>query len=157
MRASLALPGMTGAESSELLGIVLGLWVCYQSRRMHSRFVLLVDSANGLKHVFQDQDPTDTDGWDLWPAIALARNLVSLLRELNIQASAEKVVSRKNLAHHIAKSEMQYRRGRGRKPNEEYWPEPLPHAFHEGWDHVASSRRSSGMDTSDGFFSGVTA
>ena len=124
---------------------------------MHSRFVLLVDNDNAMKHVFLKHDPTEADGWDLWPAILLARRLVSLLGDLKIVVSAEKVLSPKNLAHHIAKSEMQYRRGRGRKPNEEYWPEPLPHAFHEGWDHVASSRRSSGMDTSDGFFSGVTA
>ncbi len=66
--------------------------------------------------------------------------------------SAEKVLSRKNLAHHIAKSEMQYRRGRGWRPNDDYLPEPLPRGFQEVWDHVASSRRSSGMDTSDGFF-----
>ena len=69
-----------------------------------------MDSVNALKHVFQNQDPTEADGWDLWPAISLARKLVSLLRDMNIQVSAEKVLSRKNLAHHIAKSEMQYRR-----------------------------------------------
>ena len=142
-RASLALPGMTGAESSELLGIVLGLWVCCQSCRMHSRFVLLVDSANGLKHVFQDQAPSDADGWDLWPAIVLARKLVSLLRELNIQVSAVKVESRKNLAHHIAKSEMQYRRDRSWGDLEERWPEGIPCVFREVWYDVARSRRRS--------------
>ena len=153
MRASLALPGITGAESSELLGIVLGLWVCCQSCRMHSRFVLLVDRANGLKYVFQNQDPSEADGWDLWPAIVLARKLVSLLRELNIQVSAEKVVSRQNLAHHIAKSEMRYRRDRGWRPHEERWPEALPYVFREVWHEVARSRRGESMDTGARFFS----
>jgi len=152
-RASLALPGMTGAEASELLGITLGLLVCYQSRRMYSRFVLLVDNENALKHVFLKQDPTEADGWDLWPAILLARALVSLLGDLKIVVSAEKVLSRRNLAHHIAKSEMQYRRERGWKPREDYWPEPLPHAFRGVWHDVATSRRSSGMDTATVFFS----
>jgi len=147
VRASLALPGMTGAESSELLGIVLGLWVCYQSRHMHSRFVLLVDSANGLRHVFHEQDPTDTDGWDLYPAIVLARNFVSLLGDLNIQVSAEKVASRKNLAHHIAKSEMLYRREGGWVPHEDCWPAALPRVFQDVWHDVARSRRGEGMIT----------
>ena len=153
MRASLALPGIMGAEASELLGITLGLLGCYQSRRMYSRFVLLVDSENAIKHVFLKQDPTDTDGWDLYPAIALARNLVELLRELNIQVSAEKVVSRKNLAHHIAKSEMQYRRDRGWKPHEERWPEALPYVFREVWHDVARSRSGERMDTGTRFLS----
>jgi len=109
-RASLTLPGITGAEASELLGITLGLWVCYLSRRMYSRFVILVDSANARNHVFLKQDPTNADGWHLWPAIMLARKLVSLLRAMEIEVSSEKVSSRRNMAHHIALSEMQCRR-----------------------------------------------
>ena len=116
-RASLALPGIPGAEASKLLGITLGLLGCFQSRRMLSRFVLLVDNDNAIKRVFLKHDPTEADGWDLWPAILLARRLVSLLGDLEIVVSAEKVLSRKNLAHHIAKSEIQYRRGRGWMPN----------------------------------------
>ena len=112
---------------------------------MHSRFVLLVDNDNAIKHVFLKHDPTEADGWDLWPAILLARRLVSLLGDLKIVVSAEKALSRKNPAHHIAKSEMQYRRGRGWRPNEDYWPEPLPRAFQEVWVHVARNRSCSGM------------
>ena len=145
VRASLALLGMTGAESSELLGIVLGLRVCYQSRHMHSRFVLLVDSANGLRHVFHEQDPTDTDGWDLYPAIVLARNFVSLLGDLNIQVSAEMVESRRNLAHLIARSEMLYRRRGGWMPLQECWPEALPRVFQDVWRDVARNRRGEGI------------
>ena len=152
-RASLALPGMTGAEASELLGITLGLLVCYQSRRMHSRYVLLVDSANARDHVFLKQDPSKADGWHLWPAILLARNLVSLLGDLKIEVSSEKILSRRNLADHIARSEMQYRRERDWTSCEDYWPEPLPRAFQEVWRDVARNRRSSGMDTATGFFS----
>ena len=143
MRASLALPGITGAEASELLGITLGLWVCYLSRRMHSRFVILVDSANARDHVFLKQDPTNVDGWHLWPAIMLARNLVSLLREMEIEVSSEKVSSRRNMADHIAKSEMRYRREGGWMCDEDCWPDPLPREFQEVWRCVAKYR----MDT----------
>ena len=143
MRASLALPGITGAEASELLGITLGLWVCYLSRRMHSRFVILVDSANARNHVFLKQDPTNADGWHLWPAILLARNLVDLLREMGIEVSSEKVSSRRNMADHIAKSEMRYRRECGWMCDEDYWPDPLPRAFQEVWRYVAKYRGDS--------------
>ena len=112
-----------------------------------------MDSAKALKHVFQDQAPSDADGWDLWPAIVLARKLVSLLREVNIQISAEKVLSRKNLAHHIAKSEMRYRRDRGWKPHEDRWLEALPCVIREVWHDVARSRRGESMDTGTRFFS----
>ena len=149
VRASLALPGITGAEASELLGITLGLWVCCLSRRMHSRFVILVDSANARNHVFLRQDPTNADGWHLWPAIMLARKLVSLLRAMEIEVSSEKVSSRRNMAHHIAKSEMRYRRECGWMCDEDYWPDPLPRAFQEVWRHVAKYR----MDTATVFLS----
>ena len=150
LSASLALPGMTGAECSALLGVVLGLWVCYQSRHTeyrHSRFVLLVDSANAIKHVFQNEDPTNADGWDLYPAIALARKLVSLLGELGIQVSFEKVASRKNLAHLIAKAEMRYRRDPNWLTREDDWPEALPRVFQDVWHDVARNRRGERMVT----------
>ena len=140
-RASLTLPGITGAEASELLGITLGLWVCYLSRRMYSRFVILVDSANARNHVFFKQDPANADGWHLWPAIMLARKLVSLLRSMEIEVSSEKVSSRRNMAHHIALSEMRYRRECGWTIDEDRWPDPLPRAFQEVWRYVARFRR----------------
>ena len=139
-RASLTLPGITGAEASELLGITLGLCVCYLSRRMHSRFVILVDSANARNHVFFKQDPANADGWHLWPLILLARNLVDLLREMGIDVSSEKVSSRRNTADHIAKSEMRYRRECGWMYGEDRWPDPLPPAFQEVWRCVAKYR-----------------
>ena len=125
--------------------------MCYQSRRMFPhqslRFVLLVDSADACKHVFQILDPTEARRSDLWPAISLARNLVSRLRQHDIQVCAEQVVSRKNLAHHIAKSEMRYRRDRGWRPHEDRWPEALPCVFREVWHDVARSRSGESMDT----------
>ena len=78
-RASLALPGMTGAEVSELLGIIFGLMKCFQFRHSYTMFVLMVDSKNAIKHVFGMLDPVGRRGQDLWPAIALARLLVCRL------------------------------------------------------------------------------
>ena len=87
----------------------------------------------------------------MWPAILLGRRLVSLLKDLEIVVSAEKVLSRDNLAHHIAKSEMQYRRESGWGSSLDHWPEPLPPAFQEVWRCVARSRISSERDTLSGF------
>ena len=146
MRASLALPGMTGAESSELLGIVLGLWVCYQSRYVHSRFVLLVDSADAINHVFERQDPTGEDGWDLYPAIMLARVLVSHLSDLGIHVSFEKVASSRNLAHFIASSGIRHRRRDHWSSSEDEWPEVLPRVFQDVWRDVAKNCRGEGIE-----------
>ena len=162
MRASLALPGMTGGESSELLGVVLGLCVCMKSRRMfqlvqgeYLSFVLLVESEDACKHVFQEPEPTEARGSDLWPVISLARNLVSRLRQHEHQVYAEQVVSRKNLAQYIARSEMLYRRKRGWEPLEDSWPDAVPSAFREVWHDVLRSRSGDnkmrkGYELSDG-------
>ena len=73
----------------------------------------------------------------------LARNLVSLLRAMKIEVASEKVSSRRNMADHIAKSEMRYRRECGWMCDENYWPDPLPRAFQEVWRYVAKYRRDS--------------
>ena len=152
MRASLALPGMTGGESSELLGLVLGLCVCMKSRRMfqlvqgeYLSFVLLVESEDTCMHVFQEPEPTEARGSDLWPVISLARNLVSRLRQHEHQVYAEQVVSRKNLAQYIARSEMLYRRKRGWEPLEDSWPDAVPSVFREVWHDVLRSRSGESM------------
>lgn len=152
MRASLALPGMTGAESSALLGLVLGLCVCMKSPRMLQlvqgdvlSFVLLVESEDACKHVFQEAEPTEARGSDLWPVISLARNLVSRLRQHEHQVCAEQVVSPKNLAQCIARSEMLYRRKSGWEPLDDSWPDAVPSAFREVWHDVLGSRSGESM------------
>ena len=145
-RASLALPGMTGAEASELLGIILGLMICFQYRHSSSMFVLMVDSNNAIKHVFEKTDPVDRSGQDLWPAIALARLIVCRLEDMNIRVSWEKVSSRQNLAHHLALAELRYRRERGWRPFDDSWLPPLCEAFQEVFQSVATNRSNPGMD-----------
>ena len=149
--ASLALPGMTGSECSALLGIVLGLWVCYHSRLhtpyRHSRFVLLVDCQNAIAHVFQNVDPTNVDGWHLYPAILLARELVSLLGGLGIQVSCEKMASGKNQAYPMARADLQDRRDGNWATDDDDWPDALPRVFQDVWRDVARNRRGEGMDT----------
>ena len=61
-RASLALPGITGAGASELLGVTLGILGCFQSRRMHSRFVLVLDRMPWIMYSFSRIPRTETDG-----------------------------------------------------------------------------------------------
>ena len=153
--ASLALPGMTGSECSALLGIVLGLWVCYHSRLhtgyQRSRFVLMVDCQNAITHVFQNVDPTNADGWHLYPAILLARELVSLLVGLGIQVSCEKMTSAKNQAYQMAKADLQDRRDGNWATDDDDWPDSIPRVFQDVWREVARNRRGEGMDTATGF------
>ena len=147
--ASLALPGMTGAECSTLLGIVLGLWWCYQGRHTEyrdSRFVLLVDSVDAINHVFETQDPTGESGWDLYPAIMLARVLVSHLSDLGIHVSLEKVASSRNLAHFIANTGIRTRRQGNWLTSEDEWPEVLPRVFQDVWHDVARNCRGEGVE-----------
>ena len=155
--ASLALPGMTGSECSALLGIVLGLWVCYHSRQHTgyrcSRFVLKVDCQNAITHVFQNVDPTSADGWHLYPAILLARELVSLLVGLGIQVSCEKMTSAKNQAYQMARADLQDRRDGNWATGDDDWPDSIPLVFQDVWREVARNRRGEGMDTATGFLS----
>ena len=147
--ATLALPGMTGSECSVLLGIVLGLWVCYHSSHLPeyrlSRFVLLVDSQHAIKHVFQSVDPTNADGWHLYPAILLARELVSLLDGLGIQVSCEKLTSAKNQAYPLARADLIDRRAGEWASGDDDWPDGIPHAFQDVWRDVARNRRGEGI------------
>ena len=139
---------MTGAECATLLGIVLGLWWCYQGRLTEyrdSRFVLLVDSADAINHVFEKQDPTGEDGWDLYPAIMFARVLVSHLTDLGIHVSFEKVASSRNLAHFIASSGIRHRRRDHWSSSEDEWPEVLPRVFQDVWRDVAKNCRGEGI------------
>ena len=69
----------------------------------------------------------DRSGQEVWPAIALARRILDVLDDEDISVSAEKVSSskvssRENLAPHLARSEMQYRRAGGWLPDEDLWP-----------------------------------
>ena len=65
---------------------------------------------------------------------------------------SRKVSSGRNLAHHIAKSEMEYRRGRRWDRSDDRWVASLPVSFREVWVQVASNCRSDCRDTSTGFF-----
>ena len=121
-RASLALPGMTGAEASEFLGITLGLLEIYRFRNLYSSAVLVVDSQYAIKHVFQSVGPGDRPHQDVLPAIVLARRIVCVLEDLNIRVSAVTASSRENLAPELAQSEMEYRRAGGWLPDEDRWP-----------------------------------
>ena len=96
-------------------------------------------------HVFQEPEPTEARGSDLWPVISLARNLVSRLRQHEHQVYAEQVVSRKNLAQYIARSEMLYRRKSGWEPLEDSWPDAVPSAFRDVWHDVLRSRSGESM------------
>jgi len=121
-RASLALPGMTGAEASEFLGITLGLLEIYRFRHLYSSAVLVVDSQYAIKHVFQSVGPGDRPHQDVLPAIVLARRIVCVLEDLNIRVSAVTASSRENLAPELAQMEMEYRRAGGWLPDEDRWP-----------------------------------
>ena len=82
----------------------------------------MVDSQNAIKHVFQRVNPVDRSGQEVWPAIALARRIVSLLEVLNISVSAESMSSRENVAPHSDRQEIEYRQAGDWLPDEDRWP-----------------------------------
>ena len=144
-RASLALDGITGAETSELLGITLGLLEISRVREKYSLFVLMIDSQNAIDHVFGGKAPVKKDGQDLLPCILLARRILRLLLDAGVKVSAVKVARRYNLADRLAKSEMRYRRDRGWLLEEDHWPYPLCDPFKSVFYYVAANRRCPGM------------
>ena len=139
-RASLALRGMTGAEASELLSIILGLLHVRLLSGRYGVYHIMADSQNALEHVFQDKDPVDKSGRDLWPGIILARELLIRLRRTGVAVYGEKVTSRKNLAHVIAYQEQKYRRESGWVVHEDEWPYPLRESFKEVFSAMVWNR-----------------
>ena len=139
-RASLALPGMTGSEASELLSIILGLMQVRMLSGRYGRYHIMVDSQRALEHVFEDTDPVERSGRDLWPGIILARELLIRLRRTGVSVYAEKVMSRKNLAHVIAYQEQKYRRESGWVVEEDEWPCPLRESFKEVFSAMVWNR-----------------
>ena len=75
-RASLAGP-FQGSEASELLGIVGALAHVLSLGIVFTDLTLRVDSQNAIDHVFHCKEPSTPAGRLLYPAILLARLLVS--------------------------------------------------------------------------------
>ena len=90
----------------------------------------MVDSQRALDHVFQDADPVERSGRDLWPGIILARGLLRL-RLTGVSVFAGKVMSCHNLAHVIAYQEQKDRSESGWGVEEDEWPYPLRESFKE--------------------------
>ena len=145
-RASLALTGITGEETSELLGITLGLMEIYRHRGSYKLFVVMIDSQNAIDHVFEEKDPVERSGRDLWPCILLARRIVSLLQSIGVKVSAMKVPRRHNLGDCLAKSEMRYRIKHDWRHEDDYWPYPHSSALKSVFHCVARNRRCPGID-----------
>ena len=110
---SLALLGIAGAEIPELFGITLGLLQIVTLRHFHSSAVLLTCDRYVIEHVFKGANPVDRSGQVVWPAIWLARSLLSVAQAFGISVSAEEVSFRENPAPRQARDEIEYRRGRG--------------------------------------------
>ena len=82
---SLALPGMTGVDASELLGIVVGLLEIFSLRHVYSSAVLLTCSQFVITHVFLRVNPVGRRGQEVWPAIALARRIVDVFASVYLR------------------------------------------------------------------------
>ena len=139
-RASLALPGMTGSEASELLSVILGLMQVRWQYGIYGRYHIMVDSQRALEHVFEAKDPVDRSGRDLWPGIILARELLLRLRRKGVSVYGEKVLSRQNLAHVLAYQEQTYRRESGWAVDDDEWPSPLRESFKEVFSAMVWNR-----------------
>ena len=118
---SQALPGITGAEIPELLGIILGLLEIVWRRRFCDSAVLMTCDPYVIGHVFEGYNPPDISGQKVWPAIALARRLLSVAEDFGISVSVEEVSPRDNPAPHSARRQIEYRRARGWLPGEDRW------------------------------------
>ena len=131
---------MTGSEASDLLSSILGLLHVRMLSGRYGRYHIMVDSQRALEHVFEDTDPVDRSGRDLWPGIILARELLIRLRRTGVSVFAGKVMSRQNLAHVIAYQEQKYRRESGWVVEEDEWPYPLPESFKEVFSAMVWNR-----------------
>ena len=100
----------------------------------------MVGSQRALEHVFEDTDPVERSGRDLWPGIILARGLLERLRRTGVSVLAEKVMSYQNLAHVIAYEEQKYRRESGWVVEEDEWPWPLRESFKEVFSAMVWNR-----------------
>ena len=119
---SLALPGMTGVEASELLGIIMGLLEIFSLRHVYSSAVLLTCSQFVITHVFLRVNPVGRRGQEVWPAIAFARRIVDVFEDADFGVSAEMVSRLENQTSLMVRSEIGYRRAGGWWPGEDRWP-----------------------------------
>ena len=117
---SLALPGITGFEICALFGIILGLLEIVHLRHFHDSAVLTTCDRYAIEHVFKGVNPVDSSGQKVWPAIALARRLLSIAEDFGISVSVEEV-SPLSVSVASAFQEIEYRRARGWLPGEDRW------------------------------------
>ena len=142
-RASLRLEA-TGSEMSELLGILGALMEIAARVHVSGCFVLRIDSVNAMEHVFEEREPTTPEGKDLLPGIRLARAVYAKLVGWGVQILHEKVSRKQNPAHHVAKAELKYRRGRGWRAADDRWPACMPAEFRRVFGVMAANRRRGG-------------
>ena len=111
--------------------VALGSILYDRQHQAPESYAILSDSKNAIHHVFDDIDPTHRDGKYLWPAIMLARALLSKVRRSKRGIRIQWIPRKQNLAHAIARDEQ-------RRRYKEYWqlPDVLPIFFEEEWVSV---------------------
>ena len=140
-RASLA-SQFTGAEASELLGIVGALLGAFDMAPYYNEIVCCIDSQNAVDHVFGYKQPVYTDGWDLMPAIQLCRMLFTRLRLARCRVvSGRSIPKNIHLPHQIAHHEQRRRYDRDWLAADDVY-HPIPVCFMEVFKLVARNRGS---------------
>ena len=136
----------TGAEASELLGIICLLQYLWHKwtvdgEALYNAIVIRIDSKNAMHHVFRREPPLYEDGRYLLPAISLAMYLVKRFTDAGMRVTPEHVSSKHNSAHAIAKNE-QARRRRTDQWSAAYdvWPEFLPVVWQNVFRHVSTNQ-----------------
>ena len=83
-------------------------------------FVLTTCDRYAIEYVFNGGNPVDSSGQKVWPAIALARRLLSIAEDFGSSVSVEEVSS-PSVSVASAFQEIEYRRVRGWLPGDDRW------------------------------------
>ena len=136
----------TGAEVSELLGIICTLGHLWYKRKtdavmQYNTIIIRIDSTNAIHHVFRDESPLDLEGAYLLPAISLAKYLVRKFHGVGVRICPRYIKSKLNSAHCIAKNEQSRRRRDDRwSAHFDVWPAIIPVVWRTVFDDVSSNQ-----------------
>ena len=129
-----------GSEASELLGIVGALAYILSLRITFIDLTVCTDSQRAYDHVFECQEPSSIAGRKLYPAIRLARALISNLRGKGIHLKYQKNPREVNFAHGIAKDAQRRRFNTDWLSGDNVWPGYMDIAWQDVFRNVAHNQ-----------------
>lgn len=122
-----------GATGSEIIGVALSLHTLKLHLRSFRTAVVFTDSANCLRYFCDFHEPTDDNGWKLYPLISLVRDQLLFLHNAKKSVFIRKMDSDINPAHLTARQAMRHEKKKG-------WPlvpcNPIIASIPQLWDAI---------------------